>query len=526
MTKNYSFRRSFVFICLFLLSHNAVALSLSEQREAFLSAEKLLKRGHESAFLMKLDLLRDYALYPKLKYQYLTKHLEQESDIQTFLTTYQHSRYAHLLRHRWLTDIAKQGRWAYFIRHYKPTKNIALQCYYHLAQYQTGNTQVAMEATKKIWLKPYSLPDDCNALFSIFKRSPFYNEALIWERFEAAMRKGKKKNVALASALIKHLSTSGQQSAKLWQYVRRKPMTITQSHKWDTRDPKAGKIFAQGLYLLARKHTDLAVRTWNQSQNDFSIDAQTRDYVEKRLGLVLAYRGEVSEAYRHLSKVTNPDLETKEWRVRSALRQQNWLYVQESLATLSEEERNQEKWKYWRARTAEQMRENSRATQLYRELAKERSYYGFAAADKINASYQLNDRPIRISSNELQTLERQPEFSMVKELFVLNREKQAKKDWWFIIKHSNAEKIKQASKLAQRWGMVQLAIFTVAKAKYWDDVALRYPILFRDQIIRHANYQHLNPAMVFGLIRQESVFNAGVGSRVCARGLMQIMHAK
>ncbi|MCK5926146.1 MAG: transglycosylase SLT domain-containing protein [Methylococcales bacterium] len=525
MIKNHLLKRSFIFIFLFSYTLSVAALSISEQREVFFRAEKLLKQGHESSFLIEMEQLRDYALYPVLQYQYLSKHPEQEREIQSFLTRYKHSRYANSLRRQWLISIARQGRWSHFMNAYQPTKNISLQCYYHLAQYETGNRDVAMEAAKKIWLKPYSLPDNCNPLFSVFKRSSFYNQALLWQRFEIAMRKGKKKNIALASALIKNMDSSGRQSAQLWLKVRRKPILVTQPHNWNTRDPKAGKIFAQGLYLIARKKTDLAISTWNAYQRDFQIDAVTRDYVEKRLGLVSAYQGNVSTAYHHLSKVSNPDLEAKEWRVRAALRQQNWQYVKDSLTMFSAEEKNQEKWRYWLARASEKLNDHSRANQLYRDLAKERSYYGFASADKINAPYQLNDRPIIMSESDLRRFEQQPEFSIVKELYALSRDKQAKKDWWFIIKHSDNEKIKHAAKLAQRWGMIQTAIFTVAKAKYWDDVALRYPLLFRHQIIAESQVQNLNPAMVFGLVRQESVFNERAGSRVGAKGLMQIMPA-
>ncbi|MCK5872122.1 MAG: lytic murein transglycosylase, partial [Methylococcales bacterium] len=212
MIKNHILKRSLIFICLFSATVSVAALSLSDQRETFFRTEKLIAQGHERSFLIEMEQLRDYALYPVLQYQYLSKHLEQEREIQSFLTRYKHSRYANLLRRQWLISIAKQERWSHFINAYQPTENVSLQCYYHLAHYETGNQQKAMEAAQKIWLKPYSLPDNCNPLFSVFKRSSFYNQTILWQRFETAMRKGKKKNVALASALIKNMDASGRQS--------------------------------------------------------------------------------------------------------------------------------------------------------------------------------------------------------------------------------------------------------------------------------------------------------------------------
>ncbi len=515
----------FLFIALWLYALSISAMTLTEQRQAFFKAEKLLKKGDDAGFLAEMNGLRDYALYPYLQYQRLKAHLDKEKEIELFLTAYKGSRYASLLRRYWLISMAKKGQWTNFIEYYQPSKKIALQCYYHLAQYKTGEKEVALEATKKLWLKPESSPKACNALFDIFKTSSLYNQALVWKRFKTAIRKGKKRNIALARYLAKNMPASARKSAQLWLQVYAKPTLITQPKKWNTNDPKAGEIFAQGIYGLSRKQLDLALRTWEKYQHDFKMDIETTDYVEKRLGLISAYRGKIKQAYEHLSKVVNPDEEARDWRVRMALRKQNWQQVSESLERLTAAEKSQEKWRYWLARTLEQTDAKVDANLIYAALAKERSYYGFAAADKLQLPYQLNDKPILLTANALESLEKKAAFKIIKELFALDRNKEAKWDWWFSVKQLDNEGIKTAAKLAQKWGMIQTAVFTIAKAKYWDDMDLRFPILFRDQISRHAKNQNLKPAMVFGLIRQESVFNELAGSHVGARGLMQIMPA-
>jgi soluble lytic murein transglycosylase len=525
MKKNKLLMGFFLFISLWLYALSISAMTLTEQRQSFFKAEKMLKKGDEAGFLTEMNGLRDYALYPYLQYQRLKVNLGKEKEIKLFLTAYKNSRYANLLRRYWLVSMAKKGLWTNFIEHYQPSKKIALQCYYHLAQYKTGERINALEAAKELWLKPESSPKACNALFDILKKSSLYNQALVWKRFKAALRKGKKRNIALARYLAKNMSGSAKKSARLWLKVYSKPMIITNTKKWDTRDLKAGEIFSQGIYSLSRKQLDLAINTWRRYKNDFKMDNETTDYVEKRLGLISAYRGKVTQAYTHLSKVINPDEETRDWRVRVALRKQNWQQVSESLENLTSIEKTQEKWRYWLARALEKTDAKVDANLIYAELAKERSYYGFAAADKVQLPYQLNDKPILLATNALKNLEKKPAFKIIKELFALNRNKEAKWDWWFSVKQLDNEGIKTAAKLAQKWGMIQMAVFTVAKAKYWDDMELRFPIVFREQISRHAKNQNLEPAMVFGLIRQESVFNELAGSHVGARGLMQVMPA-
>ena len=64
---------------------------------------------------------------------------------------------------------------------------------------------------------------------------------------------------------------------------------------------------------------------------------------------------------------------------------------------------------------------------------------------------------------------------------------------------------------------------TLVKADYWDDLALRFPMSYLDQVQSNADWQQMDPAIIFGLIRQESMLDKNAKSAVGARGLMQIM---
>jgi soluble lytic murein transglycosylase len=57
------------------------------------------------------------------------------------------------------------------------------------------------------------------------------------------------------------------------------------------------------------------------------------------------------------------------------------------------------------------------------------------------------------------------------------------------------------------------------------DVEQRYPLPFRDQVVRRSREINLDPAYVYGLIRQESRFVTDARSSVGASGLMQVMPA-
>jgi len=112
---------------------------------------------------------------------------------------------------------------------------------------------------------------------------------------------------------------------------------------------------------------------------------------------------------------------------------------------------------------------------------------------------------------------------LIAELNALDRVVEAKRQWWYQIKRLKKTEIMAAAKLAEQWGWNQVAIYTIARAKYWDDVGLRFPIKYEDQIQQNARLNNLDPAIILGLIRRESAFDEKARSPVGARGLMQIM---
>ena len=67
------------------------------------------------------------------------------------------------------------------------------------------------------------------------------------------------------------------------------------------------------------------------------------------------------------------------------------------------------------------------------------------------------------------------------------------------------------------------AIFTLAKVGYLNDVNLRFPLGFANDIKQYAGDQKINPAWAFAITRRESSFMPDANSPAGAKGLMQIM---
>jgi soluble lytic murein transglycosylase len=194
-----------------------------------------------------------------------------------------------------------------------------------------------------------------------------------------------------------------------------------------------------------------------------------------------------------------------------------------AIEDLNEEEKAQDKWKYWLARAYLETDRADQAELLLTDLSDNRSFYGYLAADRVNSLYQLSHKPVDVTAEEIDQLKNQKEFRVAFELMVLDKKNEAKLQWWHASRHLDKKEILVAAKLAQRWQWDEIAIFTIAKAKYWDDVEVRFPLSYTDKIHENSEQNNLNPVIVYGLIRRESAFNEKATSPTGARGLMQIM---
>jgi len=505
---------------LFFFSSTVFSNTLEQQRQDFLLAERLVEQGNDNAFLILSSTLADYPLYPYLQYQWLKNNLQQADKILAFLSAYKDTRYADLLRSKWLHYLADNERWIEFLLYYQASDNAALECQFYWAIYKVANQQMALNEAKRLWVTEDSLPNECDPLLSALALSPALTPDLIWQRFELAL---KKDNRPLAIYVRHLLNQPDQDVADVWLQVHNKPALI-QDSLFLGGNERQGRIFAHGVDRMAKLDLDLAINIWDSRKSTVFIDNQTAQQIECKLALALA-RARDNRAYNRLNQLVAVDAEVREWKVRAALLEQNWVHVAHALTGLTIEEQQEPQWQYWQARSLIETGKTLEGWAIYNRLSEDRSYYGFMAADAVNKPYSIADKPVFLAANVLETLAQKTDFKVIQELTILNREAEAKRQWWFGIKKLPKDQLKIAAKLAQQWQWDQVAIITMVKADYWDDLALRFPVSYLSQVQNNAYWQNLDPAIIFGLIRQESMLDKNARSAVGARGLMQIMPA-
>lgn len=328
-------RNSLLFLVFIFLSQHTLAskLSLEEQRKLFLSTEAAIEKGENPLQFNRNDVLAHYPLYPYLQYKWMLKNLDQTQKIKSFLRYYKDTRYVGLLRYKWQLYLAKHKNWVEFIDQYQKTSNSKLQCHYLRAKYNTGAKTDALIAAKKIWVAGKSLPAECDPVFKVLLGSKYFTREMRWQRFSAAITKG---NISVAKYVQGLMAKKDQNVAKFWLKVHSNPSLIVNSKSLDVKQAQSGAIFAHGIDRLAKKKLEQAIALWDKRKNQFIITKNTIKRIEKRLAMSLAYNRD-ERAYDRLSKLDKPDDVTKEWRIRTALRAQDWVAVEESIAGLSKE---------------------------------------------------------------------------------------------------------------------------------------------------------------------------------------------
>jgi len=513
--------KDILIICLLTFSLLSEANSLKQQRQNFILAEQMIKQGDEQGYAAIKTSLEKYPLYFYLQYQWLSKHLQQGAKVKAFIKANKGNRYTRQLRSNWLSHLYRQKKWREFTQNYKKSKSRLWQCRYQWARYKQNYQTLALKATRKIWLSGRSLPKDCDPLLKKFVQSKFFTQKIIWQRFKLAVNL---RQAALARYLSKQLTDKAlYKQANFWLKVIKNPVLIadTKFLRGLPQSPRS-ELFVYAMKRLINQDVERAFVLWRAQQSVVQLSKKQRYKVNRALALQFAF-SKSTKAYALFKQLSHLDKVTREWAVRAALIEGNWSHVQQALNKLLMTEKKTQRWQYWQAKVFANMQQPERSTAIFKALAKERGYYGFMAADTLQKDYFWSDKPIVVEQQKRLDLLASKDFSIVEEFKVQGKQDEAKKFWWSVVRRFNKKDLLVAAKIAQQWRWHKQAILTVAQAKEWDDLALRFPIEYQAKIDENAKLQDLEPMIIYGLVRRESLFDQQANSPAGALGLMQVM---
>jgi soluble lytic murein transglycosylase len=209
--------------------------------------------------------------------------------------------------------------------------------------------------------------------------------------------------------------------------------------------------------------------------------------------------------------------------VRAALRAGSWSEVASAIDAMPETEAQESAWRYWKARSLAATGHVEDATRLYGGLATEPHFYGFLAAETLGATIVPQSEPLSPEPAVLAAFAARPAVQRVVKLSALDLRPEGHREWLAVVRGLDDDALLLASMFAQQNGLYDRSINTADRTRQRHDFSLRYPTPYKSEIDEAAKRNGLDPALLYGLVRQESRFVADVVSAAGAVGLMQLM---
>ena len=497
------------------------AMGDSAKRTAFIKAEKS-PPGNRGAWERLRQDLAGYPLFPYVELAALRAKWPHvaATEIERFLKRYEGEPVTFRLKAQWLRRLAARHEWRKFLALYSGGKSTDLQCHHARAMLETGDESGAFSEAERLWLSAKSQPKACDPVFAVWLKSDRFVATLAWERIGLAMARG---NVRLARYLERFLESGDRRLAAAWRKVHKNPQRVG-AVKLRGDPSRVETVLAHGLERLARRDPDGAAMALGAVEARVELGAPARARVARRIGLAFASQHE-PQAVDWLWRVdaAHADMHMLRWRIAAAVLHSRWNEVIEGVASLPDEERGRERWRYWRARALEATGEADEARADYESLARERDYYGFLAADRLGTPYRFNHRPLDVADEAVERVAAMPGLRRALEFLELERRIDARREWHALVEGLDEDGLKAASWIARCRNWHGRAILTIVRTPERDDLELRFPVLYRGIVESASSRRNLSPATVYAVIRQESAFMPDARSPAGALGLMQIM---
>lgn len=508
----------------FLLIDRLYAKTNKEYQVIFNQARVAVHDNDLSNYYKLKAQLKSYVLYPYLQYLEIVNHFNdlKPQTIENYLNENKNTFWGVLVKSAWLNYLGKTENWPLYFKYGSKEGSLSNQCWYYQSLYEEKSKAQAIKDFTSIWLYGRSLPQACDFLVAKWQGSKYDTQT---NRFKRILLALDKREYSLAQFLSYSLSKSDQQFVLAWIDADKDPhFSLNNFLKF-----KNHFFFSQALIQVWHNYADddpvgAAQAFEKLLKSKFKISQQTKESITEKIAMELA-RDHDQQALEWLKKV--PDNKASsllwQWRARTAILWQKWPELVNWIEKMPKFLKEKDQWQYWLAVGLYHTGQKQQSNEIWQKIAKERSYYGFLSADQIGVSYNLKTKSYTVSDQLLKKVQNYDDIQAAYQLYQLGNVRLADSYWRWIIKRYNKPEQLAAAIIAYQWKIYSMAIYAYGYAGYYDDLTHRFPIVYKNYILKYAKKYKVDPAWVWALMRQESYFHQGAVSSAGARGLMQLM---
>ena len=514
------------------------AVQAKPARAAKASADELLvemsqafKKGDGKRLSRLLPQVRGHLMEPWAAYWELRNRLDTAApaEVQQFFArfagTYQEDR----LRNDWLLLLGRRRYWSDFAAEaalYRMQDDREVRCY-SLALEPQRSSPGAVAEFKRQWYAQKEADDGCAYAASQLFEARHLSDADIWHKVRLAIEAKRPKLARLAAAIV------SPTSVPLIDEISKQPSRFLARQTAGNNETRSEERLL-ALIRLAGIDADQAA-SWLGKHAGAQLNPEQRSWAWGVVGKQAAQqRLEASSDY--FANASNSELDDNHlgWKVRAALRQGRWKTVMESIQAMSAPTRQEVSWVYWQARAQLQLgksqADRDAANKLFESIAGVRGFYEQLALEELGQRISVPPHPAPLTAQEKDAAQQNAGLKRALYAIGLGLRSDGVREWNY---HTN---------MHQRGGMGERELLAAAdlacQREVWDrcintsertrasiDFEQRFPLPHREAVLQRAAQSGLDPAFVYGLIRQESRFVMDAHSSVGAAGLMQLMPA-
>lgn len=279
------------------------------------------------------------------------------------------------------------------------------------------------------------------------------------------------------------------------------------------------------LIRLAVKDVDATIKDLNQHYEKY-LNAHSKTWLWGHIGYraALAWNRN-ADNYFERSNVELLSPEYQEWRIRAALLNSDLIKAAKLIEELPTSLREEETWQYWKARGLSEKGQLEEARKIWAGISQPFSFYGKLSLEELGNSVAPPLRPRSPTAAELQEAKDNAGLQRSLAFYDAGMRYEGFREFNLQTEQMNDRQLLAAATWAKNNQLYDRAIAAADRTQAEHDVSLRYLTPFKDNMFNKTREVGVDPAWVYGVIRQESRFISIARSHVGANGLMQVMPA-
>lgn len=500
-----------------------------------LQMQEAARKGDKKRLTALLPQAAGHPLEPWAAYWELKARLdtatpaEVDAFLQRWRGTYQEDR----LRNDWLLLLGQRRQWSDFERmlpDFRMNDDKEVRCYDLAVQTIEGRQPpIAAQEVLRLWYGQRDTDDGCTQAASELYAIKKLEDEAIWKRARLAAELNRQTAARKAVGIV--APDAMQQVAQVFASPA-KYLAQGAKGQGNTGRELAGLALIRIAANDPEQAADLMRDKWARQ-----LRAEERDWVWGVIGKVSARRLS-SDAVDYFAQVSKPERmseEAQEWMVRSNLRAGNWHTVRKTIEAMSPAMQADSTWVYWKAQALRNDRRATEADQaeaqrLLQHIAGVKGFYEKLALEDLGQVVQMPPPPSPLTAQEKAAAAQNP--GLQRALYAINMglRSEGVREWNYTVGlhipgGMSDRELLAAADLACQNQIWDRCINTSERTREVIDWKQRFPMPFQETVVAKAQSIGLDPAYVYGLIRQESRFIMDARSHVGASGLMQVMPA-